>query len=296
MIQTRKIALVSAALVVTATFAAACGSSKKSTTPPAGDIVVRGDGSPADFACNGSFTDPATLNSNIGFNVLTTEQHLDGTTPPLSGTYVVPVDLATAATNGTAVLSNGSGLAVITTKDNTRIHLKGRHDPMTVGATTVNYVDTTAYNFITPSVISTSGQYVLRMIPQTIYSAFVGLLGVLPADVVGKYQLAGSIGDCTQQDAQIMNATVELPGGHRCGESTAVPCIAYISNNTPNTGAKHTDSTGAFIIVGLTPNTQTTVKIMGITTAGQAATQIGELTVNGKPDTVSLGVATPLRN
>ncbi len=292
MIQTRKIALVSAALVVTATFAAACGSSKKSTTPPAGDIVVRGDGSPADFSCNGSFTDPATLNSNIGFNVLTTEQQLNGTTPALPGTYVVPVDLAMANTNGAAVLSDGSGLAVVTTKDNVRVHLKGRHPA--VG--NVTYVDTTAYNFITPSVGSTSGQYVLRMIPQTIYSAFVGLLNVSAADVAGKYQLAGSIGDCTQQDAQIKNATVEIPGGHRCGESTAVPCIAYISNNTPNTGATKTDETGAFIIVGLTPNTQTTVKIMGITTAGQAATQIGELIVNGKPDTVSLGVANPLRN
>ena len=83
-----------------------------------------------------------------------------------------------------------------------------------------------------------------------------------------------------------------------CGSNPVLPCIIYIKGTTlpiPSPGAQATDANGAFIVIGLTPGTPITAKVFGVTTAGQAATQIGELTVNGKAGAVSLGATTPLR-
>jgi hypothetical protein len=285
----RSIGIMTVALATLAAATVACGSKKSGGGTPAGlSPIIKGNGSPANLACNHTFADPATTNTTVGFRLETGAQQLSGSTTDVPGIAMVVYDVASGTTTGAAVLSSGNAIATMPVKDSTRYAFKGTYD--------ATIVPTYGFNFLSPVVGTTSGTIVFRVIPTTIYNAFIGLLGVSPTAIAGTVQFAGAVGDCTDQGAQLQFVRASIPGGHNCGDDLTPPCIAYIKNGTPNVGATETDSDGAFIVAGLPANQSVTVTVSGVIAAGGAIEPIGSIVVKGNPDTIALGATNPLSN
>lgn len=260
-----------------------------SATPTPLDPVLKDDGSPANFSCNGSFADPASTNViTAPFHAL--EQTISGT-PASANTQVVTYDAATGTTNGAfSGITNASGDVSIGGLDELERYT------WKLSRAGGQHVDTYTYG-----VLATSGTTILRVIQNTVANVFVGLLvSPVPADLQATTHLiAGAIEDC-DGDA-IQNAFVEVPGAGgtgvalRCGEDDSVfPCIAYFAGSTPSTSALDTDASGQFAVIGAPPDVSFVVKVMGVTSAGQPAVQIGQVTTRGKAGAISLATTHPL--
>lgn len=291
MIESRKLVLVTLALASSGLLVAACSGGGGGSSTPTGQVVLRGDGGPADFSCNHSYADPASVGSSIGMNLHTVSQGFS--TTDLPGMRLAEVtSISNLTTTGNFAISDAMSLATLNVTDSTRVHLLATHDP--TGSD--SFVPTYGFDFLSPAVGSTSGSLDVRIIPQTIYNAFIGFTSINPSTLAGTVQVAGAVGDCADQGAQIQHATVQVTGASLCGTGSTIPCIVYIKGGAPDVGATETDENGAFIVLGLPANTPTTVKVYGILTQGGTSEEIGELNANGEGDTIALSTSTPLRN
>lgn len=294
--KTRKLAMTASALAAVCVVTAACtggGDDDDDSFTP--ELVLKDDNSPANFACNGSFADPVSTGTNVTMSFLAVEQTTTGT-PPSANTRIVVYDPLTGNTDGSlSATTNSSGMASISgLEDSTRYAFK-----LSRPAGSSTYIDTYTFSVLSPAVGDTSGSTTLRIITQTVYSVFIGLLSATPEQVAGTTQVAGSIEDC-DGDA-IQNAYIEAPGpggtgvAKRCGEADhGFPCVAYFAGGTPSKNALDTDASGQFVILGVPPNVDYVVKVMGVTTANAAPVQIGQATIRGKADTISLTSTHPL--
>lgn len=286
-INVQKMTLAVIALSATAIVAAACSSSKKSSTPTTLNPATKPDGTtPSALACVGSNTDPASVNSNINMIIHTVSQPLSGSFPDLPGTRVAVYSVATGTTSGTAMVTNSASNGVLQVKDSTRTAFALSHDP---NGTTI-FVPTFQFNTLTPTVASAgTAVFPMRMIPQTIYNAFLGLIGAPAAVTTGKVQLAATVVDC-DGDA-VVHAVID--GIPQCTNSSTSTCVAYFQGSAPNPAATETDASGTFVVLGLPAGSQTTVHLKAVPSAGVAAEEIGHLSANGAADTVALGTAVP---
>src|SRR5687768_15472656 len=162
----RKLAVLVSALAGLSVLAAACsggGDDDDDTFTP--ELVLKGSGAPANFACNGTFADPSSTNSNFTMSFRAVEQQTGGT-PPSANTTIVMYDPVTGNTNGAFIaVTAASGTASIAgLNEFDRYAWKLRRD----GG---NHVDT--YTF---GVLATSGTTTLRIIQNTVAGIFIGLL------------------------------------------------------------------------------------------------------------------------
>jgi hypothetical protein len=67
-----------------------------------------------------------------------------------------------------------------------------------------------------------------------------------------------------------------------------------LSNGAPSPNAQETDGAGQFVVAGITPGIPFTVHLKAVITEGSSAVEIGNLTVNGAPDSIALGTTAPL--
>ena len=284
----KKSALAFVAMTTVAITTVACGSKKSSTTPPGGTVVTKGDDSPSSLACNGTNSDPATHNSNLSIKVHTVVQPLTGSTfPALPGAHVAVYNVATGTTSGMAVTTSSNALGLLTLKDSTRYAFKVTHAPN--GST--SYKDTYQFNSLTPTVSSAASfVFNLRMIDSTLYSAFIGLIGLQATDVMGTTQVAAAVTDC---DGDMLKH-VQVDTINRCQGHTTFPCVAYFSNGAPSPNATETDASGQFIVAGVPAGAPFTVHLKGVITSGTAAVELGKLTIYGEADSVALGTTEPL--
>lgn len=287
----RKLAVMASALAGLCVLAAACdggGDDDDDSFTP--ELVLKDDGSPANFACNGTFADPASTNSNFTANFRIVEQTISGT-PLSANTTIVMYDTLTGTTNGafTDVTAAGGTASIAGLNEFDRYAWKLRRAG---GA----HVDT--YTF---GVLATAGTTTLRIIQDQVAGVFIGLLvSPVPADLRSTtHQIAGAIEDCDGDAIQNAYIEVDGPGGtgiaRRCGEDDSVfPCVAYFAGASPSKSAVDSDVSGQFVVVGAPPNAQFVVRVMGVIAAGASPVQIGQVTVNGKAGAISLASTHPL--
>lgn len=283
-----RVALCGAAFMAILATAAACGGSKKSSTPPATlDPAVKPDGTTAaNLACNGSNDDPASLGSSVTITLHTVQQPISGSTfPDLPNTDVALYDVANGTTSG-SVVTNSAAIATMSVPDSTRVAFALNHAP--TGGT--QFVPTYQFNDLTPVAGSgSSSVFNLRVIPTTISQAFIGFLGVTPP--TGSAQFAAAVTDCDGDPLQNV-VVADIP---MCtGGSSTYPCAAYFANGAPNSNATHTDASGQVVVVGVTPGSPYTVKVNAVPSAGAAETQIGQMTINAQANSIALGTFEPL--
>ena len=289
----------SLAIVAMATLAiGAVACSKKSSGTPTGTPTPppqakKPNGANSNLGCNGTNNDPAATTSSVTITFVTTAQPLSGTPPLLGGVSIATYTLATGTTAGGAAVTTtataGANLAMATESlTASKRYAFALNAPLN-GATT--YVPTYQFNSLTPphGTVGTAATFGFLVIPETIYSAFIGLLNITPTAVAGDMQVAARIVDCDGDP--VVNAVVADISN--CSAGT-FPCAGYFASGTPNSGAKLTDASGQFVVAGVTPGHVYDINLNAVITAGGAVTKIGHLAVYGQPNTVGLGVVGPL--
>ncbi len=283
---TLKVAMGVAILATAGVFLTACSGGDDDDDDGGGDVVTQADGGAADFSSCEAPGTTTTTSVGVNFNVII--QPLTGTAPVASNATIAIVNPTTGALTGDSATTNSAGNATIELDENSLFAAK-----LTKAASgNTVYVDTYQFGLRAPAVGDTAGVVNLRIIPESIYNAFIALIGPSPDDVEGLTQVAGSVSDCSGEE--VMNAWIELEGADLCKDSDgAFPCIAYFNGTNPSPNATKTNETGQFIVLGLTPGSVETITVKGIVEEGGDAVTLGTLDVYGVADAVALGGATP---
>lgn len=240
-------------------------------------------GGAGNFACVGT-ADPFVGGvGSITLPLVVAEPLATGGEDPVEGATVVQID---ADDIGTEI---GTASAATDANGETSIDVDGniRAAFALEGPGGGGYIKTYYFNEITPPDGTSPSD--LLLISDTVYGAFIGLLGFQPADLAGTGQVSGAVADCDGDS--IKNAVITVDG--------ATPTfIGYFNESgTPDKNATETASNGQFLLVGVPPTTSTfhiqAWVYTGTEAQGEPTEMVAEAYAQAGADEISIAIVSP---
>lgn len=235
------------------------------------------------FACVGT-ADPFTGGvGTVDLDVTIATPLATGGEQPVQGATAVQIDPDDLSDVGSvSAASDAAGLTTLTIDGNARTAIR-------IDGPSSDFITTYYFNQITPAA---NGSDDLLLISQTVYGAFIGLLGFQPADLAGTGQVSGAITDCDGDT--IRNAIIEVSG------ATPVFIGYFNEGGTPDKNATFSAGNGQFLLVGVPPTSATfhvVAKVYDGTEAeGVANLEVSEADVQAQADEITIGIVSPIFN
>ena len=253
--------------------------------PASAGAVTKSDGvTPANFACNHSFTD-----GPVGSTV-TEHFHVDalpsGTN---SGVTLTLVDGTTAQPIGTSSMSSDAGDLSLDVAGNSRVAWLSHSDG---SCARDSCVDTYQFNQLTlANGAAATGTMAVTVWEIDDYAGFISAGGLGPSRNVPAGALLGTVTDCDGDP--VMNAHVRFHDAPLCNQS-ASPCLWYdVAGGALSNTATNAD--GRFLLLGA-PLTAFNVTATGVLSGSTVEAELASADVVGIDQAFSLAALTPLRN